>query len=275
MPDDHRDPARAGSVGRPLPGVEVRVVDPATGNDVEPGTVGELWVNTAQNVTEGWLHTGDLARQDSDGYIFPSGRLSDTINRGGEKFGPIEVEEALRTHPAVATSRSPGSPTRKSASGWGPRWWLSAPVTLEELRSHCRDLIAYFKLPERLAIVDQIPYSATGKVSRRQIAALIARQRLNRGSASAVSSRDPQGGRRAARTSSRPPTARAGCPRWRSRTTLGCSGTPTMLTAPGCPTTSSPSRASSTAPRGRRLARRAQTGDLSPGCANWTTCATT
>jgi long-chain acyl-CoA synthetase len=89
MPDDHRDPNRVGSVGRPLPGVEVRVVDPNTGDDVQPGTVGELWVNTTQNVTEGWLHTGDLARQDSDGYIYPSGRLSDTINRGGEKFGPI------------------------------------------------------------------------------------------------------------------------------------------------------------------------------------------
>ncbi|WP_253870118.1 class I adenylate-forming enzyme family protein [Mycobacterium sp. 1164966.3] len=94
MPDDHRDPARAGSVGRPLPGVDVRVVDPAAGNDVEPGAVGELWVRSTQNVDEGWLRTGDLARQDSEGYIFPSGRLSDTINRGGEKFGPIEVEEA-------------------------------------------------------------------------------------------------------------------------------------------------------------------------------------
>ncbi|MGZ4585512.1 MAG: class I adenylate-forming enzyme family protein, partial [Mycobacterium sp.] len=84
LPGDHHDPARAGSVGRPLPGVEVRVVDPATGVDVEAGTVGELWVNTAQNVTDAWLRTGDLARQDADGYIFPSGRLSDTINRGGE-----------------------------------------------------------------------------------------------------------------------------------------------------------------------------------------------
>src|SRR6201992_3342656 len=101
LPDDHRDPARAGSVGRPLPGVEVRVVDPATGDDVEPGAVGELWVNTTQNVTEGWLHTGDLARQDSDGYIFPSGRLGATINRGGEKFGPLEVEEARASHPAI------------------------------------------------------------------------------------------------------------------------------------------------------------------------------
>ena len=174
MPDDHRDPARAGSVGRPLPGVEVRVVDPDTGNDVEAGTVGELWVNTTQNVTEGWLHTGDLARQDADGYIFPSGRLSDTINRGGEKFGPIEVEEALRSHPAVSDVAVAGITDEEIGQRVGAAVVAWAPVTLEELRSHCRELIAYFKLPERLALVDQIPYSTTGKVSRHQIAALIA-----------------------------------------------------------------------------------------------------
>jgi acyl-CoA synthetase (AMP-forming)/AMP-acid ligase II len=174
MPDDHRDPARAGSVGRPLPGVEVRVVDPDTGNDVEAGTVGELWVNTTQNVTEGWLHTGDLARQDSDGYIFPSGRLSDTINRGGEKFGPIEVEEALRSHPAVSDVAVAGIADEELGQRVGAAVVVRAPVTLEQLRSHCRELIAYFKLPERLAIVDRIPYSATGKVNRRQLATLIA-----------------------------------------------------------------------------------------------------
>jgi long-chain acyl-CoA synthetase len=174
LPEDHRDPARAGSVGRPLPGVEVRVVDRATGNDVEPGTVGELWVNTTQNVTEGWLHTGDLARRDSDGYIFPCGRLSDTINRGGEKFGPVEVEEALRTHPAVSDVAVAGVADEELGQRVGAAVVACAPVTLEQLRSHCRELIAYFKLPERLAIVDHIPYNATGKVSRNQIAALIA-----------------------------------------------------------------------------------------------------
>jgi acyl-CoA synthetase (AMP-forming)/AMP-acid ligase II len=174
MPDDHRDPARAGSVGRPLPGVEVRVVDPDTGNDVEAGTVGELWVNTTQNVTEGWLHTGDLARQDADGYIFPSGRLSDTINRGGEKFGPIEVEEALRSHPAVSDVAVAGITDQELGQRVGAAVVACAPVTLEDLRSHCRELIAYFKLPERLAILDHIPYNSTGKVNRRQLAALIA-----------------------------------------------------------------------------------------------------
>jgi acyl-CoA synthetase (AMP-forming)/AMP-acid ligase II len=177
LPGDHRDPARAGSVGRPLPGVEVRVVDPATGTDVEPGTVGELWVNTTQNVTEGWLHTGDLARRDADGYIFCSGRLSDTINRGGEKFGPIEVEEALRTHPAVGDVAVAGIADDEIGQRVGAAVVLRAPATLDELRSHCRELIAYFKLPERLAVVEQIPYSTTGKVNRREIAELIADQR--------------------------------------------------------------------------------------------------
>ena len=174
LPDDHRDPRRAGSVGRPLPGVQVRVVDPDSGAEVEKGTVGELWVNTAQNVTGGWLRTGDLGRQDADGYIYPSGRLTDTINRGGEKFGPIEVEEALRSHPAVSDVAVAGIADEEMGQRVGAAVVARAPVTLDELRSHCRELIAYFKLPERLAIMDRIPYSDTGKVNRRRLADLIA-----------------------------------------------------------------------------------------------------
>lgn len=174
LPDDHRDPNRVGSVGRPLPGVEVRVVDPDTGVDVEPGTVGELWVNTTAHVGEGWLHTGDLARQDADGYIYPSGRLKDTINRGGEKFGPVEVEEALRTHPAVRDVAVAGVADEEMGQRVGAAVVARTPVTLDELRSHCGELIAYFKLPERLILVDQIPYNDTGKVNRRQLGALIA-----------------------------------------------------------------------------------------------------
>ena len=173
LPDDHRDPIRVGSVGRPLPGVEVRVVDPETGTDVDAGVVGELWVNTSQNVTAGWLHTGDLAWRDADGYIYPSGRLVDIINRGGEKFGPIEVEEALRAHPAVGDVAVAGIADDEMGQRVGAAVVASRPVTLDELRSHCRDRIAYFKLPERLIVVDHIPYSETGKVNRRRLAALI------------------------------------------------------------------------------------------------------
>jgi acyl-CoA synthetase (AMP-forming)/AMP-acid ligase II len=176
LPDDHRDPARVGSVGRPLAGVEVRVVDPETGADVEAGAVGELWVNTSQNVTEGWLQTGDLARQDTDGYIYPTGRLKDTINRGGEKFGPIEVEEAIRTHPAVSDVAVAGVADEEMGQRVGAAVVASSPLTLDELRSHCSARIAYFKLPERLRLVDAIPYNDTGKVNRRRLAAMIAEE---------------------------------------------------------------------------------------------------
>ena len=174
LPADHHDANRVGSVGRPFPGVEVRVVDPETGTDIKVGSVGELWVNTTQHVGGGWLRTGDLARQDSDGYIFPSGRIKDTINRGGEKFGPVEVEEALRSHPAVSDVAVAGVPDDEMGQRVGAAVVARAPVTLGELRAHCRELIAYFKLPERLLIVDHIPYSETGKVNRRQLGALIA-----------------------------------------------------------------------------------------------------
>jgi acyl-CoA synthetase (AMP-forming)/AMP-acid ligase II len=162
-------------VGRPLPGVEVRVVDPDTGRDVAPGAVGELWVNTSQNVVEGWLQTGDLAYQDLDGYLYPSGRLKDTINRGGEKFGPIEVEEALRTHPAVRDVAVAGMADEELGQRVGAAVVTRFSVTLEELRNHCRALIAPFKLPERLVLVDELPYSDTGKINRRQLASLIER----------------------------------------------------------------------------------------------------
>jgi acyl-CoA synthetase (AMP-forming)/AMP-acid ligase II len=177
LPDDHRNPARVGSVGRPLPGVEVRVVDPETGADVEAGAIGELWVNTSQNVTEGWLQTGDLARRDADGYIYPTGRLKDTINRGGEKFGPIEVEVAIRTHPAVSDVAVAGIADEEMGQRVGAAVVARTPLTLDELRSHCREQIAYFKLPERMRLVDAIPYNDTGKVNRRRLAALIVDER--------------------------------------------------------------------------------------------------
>src|SRR6202035_5274799 len=145
MPQDHRDPNRMGSVGKPLPGVEVRVVDPDTGTDVEVGVVGELWVNTSQNVTEGWLHTGDLARRDADGYIYPSGRLSDTINRGGEKFGPVEVEEALRSHPAVSDVAVAGVADDELGQRVGAAVVAFRPGALEHVRAQCRALLAHFK----------------------------------------------------------------------------------------------------------------------------------
>jgi acyl-CoA synthetase (AMP-forming)/AMP-acid ligase II len=104
--------------------------------------------------------------------IYPN--LVDTINRAGEKFGPVEVEEAIRSHPAVSDVAVAGIADEEMGQRVGAAVVARSAVTLEELRSHCRELIAYFKLPERLTIVGHIPYNDTGKINRHQLAELTA-----------------------------------------------------------------------------------------------------
>ena len=175
------------SVGRPLPGVEVRVVDALTGEPVPTGTVGELWVRTEASVIpessgtgdgpavpEGWLRTGDMVSVDEDGYLYPAGRLSDTINRGGEKFAPLEIETVLHEHPGVRDVAVIGVPDPEMGQRVGVAVVLAEPVTGEELREFCRGRIASFKLPERFAFVDEIPYNDFGKVARKQVRTLFA-----------------------------------------------------------------------------------------------------
>ena len=171
--DDHRHPVRRTSVGRALPGVRLRVVDPDSGEDVPAGEPGELWVQSAHNVRPGWLRTGDLARLDADGYVFPVGRLSDTINRGGEKLGPIEVETVLRAHPAVADVAVAGVPDADLGERVGAAVVARDAVTPDELRAYCVQHLARFKVPDALVLIDRIPYDDLGKVRRRSLAALI------------------------------------------------------------------------------------------------------
>jgi len=176
-PDDHFAPERIGSVGRVMPGVEIRIVDPVTERDVEPGEVGELWVLSDQNVRPGWLHTGDLARQDADGYLYPSGRLSDTINRGGEKFGPVEIEAVLREHPAVADVAAAGIPDAEMGERVGVAVVARAPITAGDVKAYSRERLAIYKTPEYVVFVDELPYSDTGKVVRRRLVELIESER--------------------------------------------------------------------------------------------------
>lgn len=182
-PDDHT-PEKLASVGRPLPGVEVRVVDPVTGEPVPTGTVGELWVRTEGSVIPssqvadpgippGWLRTGDMVSVDDEGYLYPSGRLSDTINRGGEKFAPSEVEAVLRDHPAVRDVAVVGVPDPEMGSRVGVAVVARDPLTADELRQFCRGRIANFKLPETVLVVDDIPYNDFGKVDRRALRELL------------------------------------------------------------------------------------------------------
>ncbi|MGH9090518.1 MAG: class I adenylate-forming enzyme family protein, partial [Acidimicrobiales bacterium] len=194
-PGDHT-PERLASVGRPLPGVEVRVVDAAGGADVARGAVGELWVRTAGGVApgeavgaaaapDGWLRTGDLVSEDEDGYLYPAGRLVDVINRGGEKFPPSEVEDALRSHPAVRDVAVFAVPDREMGSRVGVAVVVvvasageadgeaagggAGAVGTEQLRDHCRGRLAAFKLPEVVLVLDELPYNDFGKVDRRAL----------------------------------------------------------------------------------------------------------
>ncbi|HEX4218840.1 MAG TPA: fatty acid--CoA ligase family protein [Acidimicrobiales bacterium] len=183
-PGDHAA-ERLASVGRPLPGVEVRIVDPASGDPVPTGTVGELWVKSAGSVvpsahTEdaavpaGWFRTGDMVFADDEGYLYPSGRLSDTINRGGEKFAPSEVEAVVRTHPAVGDVAVVGVPDPEMGNRVGCAIVGREPVTEEALRDFCRGRIANFKVPEMVMVVDEIPYNDFGKVDRKELRARFA-----------------------------------------------------------------------------------------------------
>jgi long-chain acyl-CoA synthetase len=172
-PDDHRRGDRLNSVGRPLAGVDVKIVDPATGEPVTPGQPGELWVRAHQNTTEEWLHTGDTGWQDDQGYLYPSGRLSDTINKGGEKFGPVEVEEVLRTHPSVADVGVVGVPDEELGERVGAVVVVTEPVSPEDLAGYCATHLATFKIPEYVLFADELPMTVLGKLDRRALRGLL------------------------------------------------------------------------------------------------------
>jgi long-chain acyl-CoA synthetase len=172
-PDDHRRGDRFGSVGRPFPGVEVRIVDPSSGESVDQGTVGEFLVRARQNTTSEWLRTGDTGWQDDQGYLYPSGRLSDTINRGGEKLGPVEVEDVLRTHPSVVDVGVVGVPDADLGERVGAVVVATEPVTAESLVGYCTSRLASYKIPEYLAFAPELPFSALGKLDRKALRALL------------------------------------------------------------------------------------------------------
>jgi long-chain acyl-CoA synthetase len=170
-PEDHAA-GRAGSVGKPMPGVEVRIVDVATGADVAEGETGEFWVRADHTYTDGWVRTGDLVRRDADGYLHAMGRLSDVINRGGEKIDPGEVEDALRAHPAVVDAAVCGVLDAEMGERVGAV--VVGDADAEALKAWCRERLAAYKVPERFRFVDEIPLTELGKVSRKDLRALLA-----------------------------------------------------------------------------------------------------
>ncbi|MDI1480794.1 AMP-binding protein [Polyangium sp. y55x31] len=180
--DDPED-KRVGTVGRVHPHVEVKIVDPKTGTVLPRGVAGELctrgysvmlgyWADeeaTRTSIDAGrWMHTGDLATIDADGYVNIVGRIKDMIIRGGENVYPREIEEYLHLHPRVAEAQVIGVPSAK----YGEEimaWVRPKPgdaLTEAELVEFCKGKIATFKIPRYWKVVDEFPMTVTGKVQK-------------------------------------------------------------------------------------------------------------
>ncbi|MET9872756.1 AMP-binding protein, partial [Streptomyces sp. NPDC006386] len=173
-----------GSCGPPVPGVEVRVVDPGSGADVPDGEEGEVWVRspglmtgyhgrpeaTAAALRDGWYRTGDLGRRVEHGHLRLTGRVSELIIRGGENIHPTEIEQALLRCPGVSDAVVVGEPHHvlgevpvafvvPGPDGMDPRRVLAA----------CRDLLADYKVPARIREITAVPRTASGKIARHEL----------------------------------------------------------------------------------------------------------
>ncbi len=174
---------RVSSVGRKLPDVEVRILDVDTGEDCTPGEQGELLTRgyhvmkgyyKMPEMTEeaidgdGWLHTGDLAVMDEDGYVKITGRAKDMIIRGGENIYPREIEEFLYTHPDISDVQVYGVPDEKYGEQVAAAIQLKpgADITDEDVREFCRENIARYKVPRYVDFVEEYPMTASGKIQK-------------------------------------------------------------------------------------------------------------
>jgi len=175
---------RTETVGRVLPHLESKVVDPATGLPVDRGEPGELCTRgysvmlgywdqpeaTAEAIDRArWMHTGDLATMDADGYVSIVGRIKDLVIRGGENIYPREVEEFLYTHPDVSDVQVIGVPDPRY--GEELMAWIimrpgAEPLTAEAIKQYCQGRLAHYKVPRYVHVVDGFPMTVTGKVRK-------------------------------------------------------------------------------------------------------------
>ncbi len=174
---------RVETVGKPLPGVEVKIIDAASGATLPPGQPGELcsrghgtmigYYNMPEATVkaidkDGWLHTGDLSVQTPDGYFKITGRLKDMIIRGGENVYPREIEEFLYSHPMVEEVQVIGVPDEKYGEEIAA--WIKLKAgqqsTVDEIRQFCRERIAHYKVPRYVKFVPAFPMTVTGKIQK-------------------------------------------------------------------------------------------------------------
>lgn len=175
-----------GSIGLPLPGVQVRIVSvDGSGRDVEPGQPGELWIkgpivmreyfgrpeDTQESITDGWLHSGDVARQDADGHLWVVDRRKDMIITAGYNIYPAEIERVLAGHPAVALVAV--GPVPDQVKGELARAYVvlheGVSIDAASLLEHCREHLAPYKVPRSVRFVDALPLTSTGKIMRRKL----------------------------------------------------------------------------------------------------------
>ena len=180
-PDRER---KAGSIGTPIDGVEMKLVDDED-HDLPAGDVGEIVIRghnvmkgywdrpdaTADAIRDGWFHTGDMARIDDDGYFFIVDRKKDMIIRGGYNVYPREIEEVLYEHPAVREVAVVGVPHDELGEEIGAAVALKqgAEATPDQLREHVKAQVAAYKYPRHVWLVDELPKGPTGKILKREI----------------------------------------------------------------------------------------------------------
>jgi len=176
---------RPGTVGRAT-GIEIVALDESW-QPVQPGDEGEVAVRgpsvvdeyldnpaaTAAAFRDGWFRTGDVGKLSADGYLSLVGRVKELINRAGEKISPYEVEDVLLAHPAVAEAAAYPVPDEKYGEQVGVVIVLRAEATSRELTAYCAERLAAFKRPARVTILPEIPKGPTGKIQRRNLAALV------------------------------------------------------------------------------------------------------
>jgi len=183
LADDDLD-RRTSTVGTVHPHIEVKVVDPETGLTVPRGEPGEFctrgysvmlgYWNEPEKTAEAidaarWMHTGDLATMDADGYLNIVGRIKDMVIRGGENVYPREIEEFLYTHPDIVDAQVIGVPDEKYGEelmAWIQLRQGAEEVTAASLKEYCAGKLAHYKVPRYVKIVTEFPMTVTGKVRK-------------------------------------------------------------------------------------------------------------
>jgi len=184
LPTETEDKRKIGSIGIPLPGNEMKIVD-SSNKDIPPNTKGEIVIKgdnlmkeyfnnpeaNAETLIDGWLHTGDIGYMDEEGFFYITDRKKDMIIRGGENIYPREIEEVLYSHPAVSLATVIG--VRDDIYGELPKAFVvlkeGTSVTAEEIIEYCKKNLANFKVPKYVEFKDDLPKTPTGKIMKQPL----------------------------------------------------------------------------------------------------------